>query len=114
MSARCTTARTCPGTSPSAQSASPCCPSSASTASQCWPRRTRACGVPIRSHARDLALRLLSRLICTINLNAFRDDGHELERVHLQKAIAGQISDKAQVAGLVEHWHPTRVAETEF
>src|SRR5205814_1950496 len=33
--------------------------------------------------------------------------GHELERVHLQKAIAGQVSDKAQVAGLVEYWYPT-------
>src|SRR5213076_2293100 len=66
------------------------------------------CGVPIRGDARDLALRLPSRLICTIDLNAFMDDGLELERVHLRSAAVRQTLGNAKVTGLTAYWHPTR------
>jgi hypothetical protein len=31
--------------------------------------------------------------------------------VHLQNAVAGQVSDNAQVAGLAAYWHPTDTME---
>jgi hypothetical protein len=44
-----------------------------------------------------------------IDLNTFRNRALELERVQIQNAVTGQASDNAQVAGLAEFWHLTRL-----
>lgn len=68
------------------------------------------CGRRKLGRAYDLAIRLPSRSTRVMDLNTFRNRVPQLERVHLQNAVAGQASDNAQVTGLAEYWHPTGAA----